>query len=921
MQDDLMRTHRAVCRSFVDEAMFRRAFGTSRADVGATRNYLRLPLLARPSLSLYFDREFYLATNPDVRDAGVDPLVHFIENGCAALRPPHPLIDLRLIVADEPTMLGSPPSLEALVDLLDYDLARSSAYFDIDFYRSALGDAAPSDGLLRHFLAHGLAARQRPNDLLDPEYYYGAYPDVPRDPYGALRHFVILGDIEGRRCGPAFDGAFYRKRYPDVAKSDVPPLCHYLLYGRTEGRQALAERQEFVRRSTGATAQVDAGAPVPIDAESTMAPYEGIGRRIAAARQARKDAALAAAGRSRTSRSAKRARTAALRFPPRKMPRVSIIVPMFNEVAYTLACLRSIAAAPPKSACEVIVADDCSTDPDAAQLGRIPGLIYLRQDSNDGFLRTCNAAFRRSRGVYVLFLNNDTELRPDAIDRLVAALDGDPGIAAAGPKLIYPDGLLQEAGCYVKPNGESGMVGLFDDPADPAYGRDRDVPYCSGAALLVRREMIDGDPFDEAFKPAYCEDVDLCLRLQAGGHRVRFVHDAVVVHHLSVSNNRQSVARKLRGIARNQHKLVERWGERLCEMDRVRPIAFYLPQFHPTVENDLWWGAGFTEWTNVAKARPSYAGHYQPHLPADLGFYDLRNPQVLRQQAALAARYGIEGFSIYYYNFGGRRVLSRPLELLRENPEIPFHFCLCWANENWTKHWDGGTREILLEQHYDEDTIRAILDDVTAYAADPRALRLDGKPIFLVYRPLQIPEPKRFATQCRGAFAAAGFDGVHLIYVESMEAADRGIEPADLGFDAAVEFPPHKRAVPANGATDILKNGWSGYRYDYAETAASFVTRPGVPYIRYPAIFASWDNTARQPLLGTSFDNVSPAAFRAFAEAKIEEVRSFHMGESRLLFINAWNEWAEGAHLEPDMAYGHAWLEGLRDALDAARFA
>ena len=461
------------------------------------------------------------------------------------------------------------------------------------------------------------------------------------------------------------------------------------------------------------------------------------------------------------------------------------------------------------------------------------------------------------------------------------------------------------------------MVGLFDDPDDPAYARDRDVAYCSGAALMFRRALIDGDLFDEAFLPAYCEDADLCLRLSAGGNRIRFVHDAVVVHHLSASSNRQSVARKLRTIARNQQKLAERWGERLRDMDRVRPIAFHLPQFHPTEENDLWWGAGFTEWTNVAKARPSYVGQYQPHLPADLGFYDLRNPDALRAQAELARRYGIEGFCVYYYNFGSRRVLSRPLQVMRANPDIPFRFCLCWANENWTKHWDGGTREILLEQSYDEATITAILDDVTGYAADPRALRLDGKPIFLVYRPLQIPDAPQFARQCRAAFEAAGFAGVHLVYVESMEAVDRGIEPADLGFDAAVEFPPHGRAAPARTSAELLKPDWSGYRYDYPETVVSFLTRAGVRYVRHPAVFATWDNTARQPLRGTSFDECSPAAFRIFVEEKIEEIRRFHIGDSRLLFINAWNEWAEGTYLEPDRDFEHGWLEAVASALGA----
>nr|WP_283949509.1 glycoside hydrolase family 99-like domain-containing protein [Limobrevibacterium gyesilva] len=612
---------------------------------------------------------------------------------------------------------------------------------------------------------------------------------------------------------------------------------------------------------------------------------------------------------------------AGLRLPHVAAPRLSILIPVYNEIDYTVDCLLSIERDAPGLPFEVVLADDCSTDPDAALLAEVPNLVLLRQAENQGFIRNCNAAFARCRGEYVLLLNNDAQLMPGAIGRMVAALDADDGLAAVGPKIIYPNGRLQEAGCFLRPNGESGMIGLFRDPDEGGFCYDRDVAYCSGAALMFRRACAGATLFDEMFRPAYCEDADLCLRFQAAGQRVRYLHEAVVVHHLSVSTNRHSMTAKLRTITANQHKLVERWGELIRRMDRVRVLAFYLPQFHPTPENDLWWGKGFTEWTNVAKAQPSYAGHYQPHLPADLGFYDLRTRAALQLQAEMAARYGVEGFCVYYYNFGSRRVLSQPLEVVRANPDIPFNWCLCWANENWTKHWDGGDKEILLEQSYDQATLDSIIADAVADAADPRYIRVDGKPMFLVYRPLLLPDPQGFAASCRAAFAAAGHPGVHLVYVEGMEAVDQTVRPADLGFDASVEFPPHGRAVPTEAAADIVKEGWSGYRYDYPSTVSAFVKRGSVPYPRYPAVFPSWDNTPRQPMKGTSFDGISPEAFRVYVEEKIEEIRQFLMGDERMLFVNAWNEWAEGAHLEPDTGYGHRWLEALRDAVAAKAWA
>ncbi len=807
------------------------------------------------------------------------------------------------------------------MDALEYDLLKPSPYFDPAWYAQELGGEAPPQGLLRHLLTAGLAVGRKPNKWLDPGWYAQQNRDVPKEPYAALRHFLVAGDPAARRPGPGFDGKLYLRRYIDVADAGMPPLRHYLAHGRQEGRQVPSERlAAFALGPARPGAGIAVGAAAPIEADATQRAFEGMRALLTEAQQERKD-------QVRVRRPPVVVSAAPLEdmeiiaLPAAAAPRLSILIPAYNELDHTVACLLAISTDPPALPFEVVLADDASTDPAMARLAEIENLVIVRQPANVGFVRNCNAAFRRCRGEYVLLLNNDAQPLPGMIDRLAAVLEADPGVAAAGPKLLYPNGRLQEAGCYIRPNGESEMIGLFGDPAEGGYCRDRDVTYCSGAALMLRRQAVGETLFDEAFAPAYCEDADLCLRLIAAGHRIRYVHEAAAVHWLSVSQNRQSQARKRRTIARNQQTLSDRWGTLLARLDTVRPIAFYLPQFHATPENDLWWGAGFTEWTNVVKARPSYEGHYQPHLPADLGFYDLRTGEALRRQAVLAERYGIEGFCVYYYNFEGRPVLGAPLDVVRADRENPFKWCLCWANENWTKHWDGGSREVLLEQRYDRATLDAIIGDAVAHAADPRYIRVDGRPLFLVYRPLRLPEPQAFAAAMRAAFARAGFAGVQLVYVESMEAVDQKLRPVDLGFDACVEFPPHGRAVPAETTATIVKPEWSGYRYDYPQTVLAFCRRDSVPYQRYPAVFPSWDNTPRQPQQGTSFDGASPEAFRVYVEEKIEEVRRFLMGEQRLLFINAWNEWAEGAHLEPDTGFGHRWLEAMRDALAAKRWA
>ena len=228
----------------------------------------------------------------------------------------------------------------------------------------------------------------------------------------------------------------------------------------------------------------------------------------------------------------------------------------------------------------------------------------------------------------------------------------------------------------------------------------------------------------------------------------------------------------------------------------VRLIAFYLPQYHPIPENDEWWGKGFTEWRNVVRAKPLFKGHYQPHLPADLGFYDLRVPETREAQAELAQTHGITGFCYYHYWFNGRRVLNRPFdEVLRTgSPRLPF--CLCWANENWTRRWDGANSDVLLQRRYSAEDDQAHIEHLIAAFSDDRYIKINGRPLFLVYRTISLPRPAQTAEIWRKACRAAGFPDLYLMRVESDR---KDIEPATIGFDGAVEFAPHWAWIPAPG--------------------------------------------------------------------------------------------------------------------------
>lgn len=347
----------------------------------------------------------------------------------------------------------------------------------------------------------------------------------------------------------------------------------------------------------------------------------------------------------------------------------------------------------------------------------------------------------------------------------------------------------------------------------------------------------------------------------------------------------------------------------------ARLVAFHLPQFHTFAENDAWWGKGFTEWRNVTRALPQFEGHIQPRLPADLGFYDLRNPQALRDQAQLAAEYGISAFCFYFYWFSGRTLMEAPLRQWLQDDGIDLQFCLCWANENWTRRWDGRETDVLIGQQHSAEDDLAFIAHIGPYLRDRRALQVDGKPMLLVYRPQLLPDAAATAQRWRGWCREHGIGEIHLAYVQGFERPD----PRDIGFDAAVEFPPNMSNPRSLSAEQWLVNPeFSGDVRDWRELASEMATRPLPSYPLYPAVNPGWDNEPRRPGNGRIYLHASPRGYRDWLRATIHQRLSATPQAERMVFINAWNEWAEGAVLEPDARLGHAWLEATRQALSPA---
>ncbi len=345
----------------------------------------------------------------------------------------------------------------------------------------------------------------------------------------------------------------------------------------------------------------------------------------------------------------------------------------------------------------------------------------------------------------------------------------------------------------------------------------------------------------------------------------------------------------------------------------VRLIAFYLPQYHRIPENDAWWGDGFTEWTNVRAGRPNFPGHYQPQVPhPTVDYYDLSDETVLQRQAELARRFGIHGFCFYHYWFGGTRLLDMPIRRFLRSGVPDFPFCLCWANENWTRRWDGMEHDILIGQEHSLEMDERFIRDTLPAMRDPRYIRVNGRPLFLIYRPLLLPDPAATFRCWREVCRAEGLGEIYLAGVQGFGFTD----PRPLGLDAAVEFPPNAMSAHALPREDVAAfPQFTGTLYDYQQIAMGMMFKPAPQYRLFHGVMPSWDNTARTRERGTIFLNSSPEEYFTWLSHTVQETRLQHCGDERIAFINAWNEWGEGCHLEPDARHGFAWLNATRRAL------
>ncbi len=369
----------------------------------------------------------------------------------------------------------------------------------------------------------------------------------------------------------------------------------------------------------------------------------------------------------------------------------------------------------------------------------------------------------------------------------------------------------------------------------------------------------------------------------------------------------------------------------------ARLIAFYLPQFFPIPENDEWWGPGFTEWTNVAKALPLFKGHWQPHVPADLGFYDLRVPETRAAQAAMARDCGVEGFCYWHYWFGeGRRILERPFHEVLASGQPDFPFCLAWANQSWTGIWHGNPRTTLIEQKYPgpEDEAAHFAWALPAFR-DPRHLHVDGKPIFVVFAPHDLPNTTSFIAHWRLLAERAGLPGLYFVAISNIyrQGADRYRDAIYEPFDAVTPLTPQDyletvakdyrqtvrqriERLTLKKIVTRLKGGLnaSPKRIAYADVVRhALEDLPDEPRF-LPSVLPNWDNTPRSGARGVVYEGATPALFEQYLRKAVDKVAN-RPPSTAIVFLKAWNEWAEGNYVEPDLKYGHAYLDAVRNVM------
>ena len=756
---------------------------------------------------------------------------------------------------------------------------RESGLFAEFYYQVTYPDIGGS-GLdpVTHYVRHGALEGRNPNPLFHTQYYTEKYLGRDVQLRNPLVHYIRNAVSELPSPNPFFDAEFYIRENPSILEHDINPLLHYLSVG---GKLLRSPHPDF---DVGAYVKANPG--VEHSPKTPLAHFfAGLGSLPETATHASSEAA----------------------------PRIAVVLHLYYTELWPE--IRDSLRNLPKPFDLLVSLSEVTGTGFDEEIRRFFPSAKIRTIENRGrdiapFLSFLNAG-DLDRYDYVCKIHS--KVSPHRIDwhrwrgHLLQQLLGHPTIVEEILETFERDERI-------------GIVG-------PATQVTRDVEYWGSNFERVRGmadrlgfeieagglEFFQGSMF--WFRPrAFAALRELALEtgdfeLESGQVDGTLAHAVERIFSFAVRHSGFEIA--ARGLPPQAPTPA-----RPPEAD-LKLIAFYLPQFHPIPENDAWWGEGFTEWNHVVRARPLYEGHPQPRLPAELGFTDLRVSETREAQADLARAHGIHGFCYYYYWFDGKRLLERPLDEVLASGRPDFPFCICWANENWTRSWDGLEDDLLIEQCYAEGWAAQFIADVIPILRDPRYIRFDGKPVLMIYRAASIPAIEDTLEVWRRACRENGVGEIHLCAVLFHDILD----VSAMGFDAAVEFPPHHiPVVDARGRVTGLDPDFDGLLYDYEAAVDSTLKagRPGANPV-HRGVMLAWDNTPRRGASAHVAVGANPEAYGRWLRGVIEQELDARKTSETLVFINAWNEWGEGAVLEPDEHFGSGFLEATRNAVEEAK--
>ena len=896
-----------------------------------------------------FDASYYTATYPEITKAGVDPLRHFYFHGYLEGRRPNPIFDPTWYLAtySDVKSAGKQPLLHYAF-LGEREGRQPSQLFNPTWYRETY--AIPnSQNALSHYLRNRIG-RFSPIPEFDARYYLESYKDVAAARIDPFEHFLVHGYKDGKNPSKEFNTRFYIQRYLK-GKTDRNPLLHYLEHRNQAGI-------------------------FPIPSEIKASIHSEVKRFSKPELRSSKVVKTALSeDLNKLGRDANEQITLKFHDPiPDETPPISAIISPTEtpEVFSQLAPQRAEPKAPAQSLSERastfglnvegsvdVVTRWCASgwvwrpstpdqllEVEAILNGKIIGRTVANQHRPD------LVEHNKGSGQYGFILSFSSPLE-DEIAPIFRVTGPEGATVIAGPTKVHlePGDEKNEA----EAPAEKSFIGPTVEGHVDRMTRYEAVGWAwfpTAPEQTLRIEaVLDGKVIGRAL--AYQPRPDLAKYGKGTGlygFEMKF-DDAVLgvntpeIRALSAFGQALDGEIRLPPMTRNdaarrgkvsvsalldEHAAFTSKGSMFEEFDETilgkvgiskktfstpLMIAFYLPQFHATEENDAFWGKGFTEWRQLAKGMSRFPGHYQPRIPRDLGFYDLENIDILRAQADLAKASGIHGFGYYYYWFNQKRVLERPLEkLLASDVEMPF--MLIWANENWTKTWDGSESQILLKQDYMINDEEALLDDLSRHFLDRRYIRIDNRPLFVIYNPKNIPETADTIARWRSKLITRL--GVEPLMFMAQTFGDR--DPRPHGLDGAIEFPPHKLSdeLPGRPTPDAYSSDFAGRVIAYDDFVKTSLDEddPDFPLIK--TIVPSWDNDARRPNRGLTLEDSTPLKYQNWLFELLSRAIDAPVFGTPIVAINAWNEWAESAYLEPDVHLGAANLNATARAYVSA---